>query len=128
MNYYRTAILLAIGLFLLWSAARRMRRLQLKERHAIVLILTAIPFLILAVWPDLIGRLSLALGIHYSTVLLAGVSLFFMLIIIELLTIVSTLERRVATLAQMVGILNEKQGLTTRDTPPNESEHDNASS
>lgn len=118
MNIARTVILLVIALFLLVWAARRMRRLKLKERHAIVLILTAIPFLVLAVWPDLIGRVSLLLDIHYSTVLLGAVSLFFLLIILELLSIVSVLERKVSTLAQMVSILNEKQGLVPRQDDP----------
>ncbi len=114
MNLARTVILLVIALYLLVSAARRMRRLQLKERHAIVLMLTAVPFLVLAIWPDLIGRASLWLNIHYTTVLLGAVSLFFLLIILELLSIVSVLERKVSTLAQMVSILNEKQGLVPR--------------
>lgn len=117
MNIARTVILLIIALFLLFSAARRMRRMRLKERHAIVLMLTAIPFLLLAIWPDLIGRASLWLDIHYTTVLLGGVSLFFLLIILELLSIVSVMERKITTLAQMVSILNEKQGLVPREDP-----------
>lgn len=118
MNPYRTAILLAIGAFLIFTVVRRMRHMQLKERHAIVLILTAVPFGVLAVWPDLIRRCCEMMDIHYSTVLLAGVSLFFLLIILELLSLVSTMERRISTLAQMVSILNERQGLVERDSTP----------
>ncbi|MHC4419666.1 MAG: DUF2304 domain-containing protein [Planctomycetota bacterium] len=118
MNPYRTVILLALGAFLVYTVARRMRRMRLKERHAIVLILTAVPFGVLAVWPDLINWLCGIMDIHYSTVLLAGVSLFFLLIVLELLSLVSVMERRISTLAQMVSILNERQGLVGRDVTP----------
>ena len=117
MNIFRTAILLVIAAFLLWTAVHRMRRMQLKERHAIVLMLTAVPFLVLAVWPDLIGEMSDMMGIHYSTVLLLGMGVFFMLVVFELLSIVSGLERKVSTLAQMVSILNEREGLVPRRDP-----------
>lgn len=46
--------------------------------------------------------------------MLLSVSVFLILIIFELLTIVSVLDRKVTTLAQMVGILMEHQKLVDR--------------
>jgi len=105
----RSAILLAVSATLLLLVVRRMRRQKLKERHALMFIFIAIPFLILAVWPVAIDLVSDLLGISTYTVMLLGVSVFLILLIFELLTIVSVLDRKVSTLAQMVGILNEKR-------------------
>ena len=110
----RPAILLAVSATLLLLVVRRMRQQKLKERHALVFIFISIPFFILAIWPDAIARLSEALGISTYTVMLLGVSVFLILLIFELLTIVSVLDRRISTLAQMVGILNEKLRLIER--------------
>ena len=110
----RPAILFAVGATLLLMVVRRMRQQKLKERHALVFIFTSIPFLILAIWPDAIELLSDVLGISMSTVMLLGVSVFLILLIFELLTIVSVMDRKISTLAQMVGILNEKMRLIER--------------
>ncbi len=117
----RPVILLTIGATLLFLVVRRMRHQRLKERHALMFIFTAIPFMVLAIWPDGVRMLAVALGIANSTAMLLGVSVFLVLLIFELLTIVSVLDRRVSTLAQMVGILNEKLQLIERrqaDQPP----------
>ena len=46
----------------------------------------------------------------------------FLLIVLELLSLVSVMERRISTLAQMVSILNERQGLVERDAAPESAE------
>jgi len=46
--------------------------------------------------------------------MLFGVSVFLILIVFELLTIVSVQDRKITTLAQMVGILMEHQKLVDR--------------
>jgi len=115
MNIARTLILLGVALFLLLSVVRRMRRLEIKERHALVLLLVSLPFLVFAVWPSLMGWVADTLAIEHGTVMLAAVSCFFIIMIIELLSIVSTLERKVSVLAQMIAVLNDKQGLVGRE-------------
>jgi len=119
----RPVILLAISGTLLLLVVRRMRSQRLKERHALVFIFMAIPFLILAVWPVVIERVSEWLGISTYTVMLLGVSVFLILMIFELLTIVSVLDRKISTLAQMVGILNEKLQLMERRRDGDLSDH-----
>ncbi len=63
----------------------------------------------LAVWPRLLEKVSLWLEIDYRTIMLFCVSTFLFIIVFELLSIVSVQDNRIATLAQMVGILTEKQ-------------------
>jgi hypothetical protein len=91
-------------------AIRRLRAYRLKERHMILFVLTGLPFLGLALWPDAIGSLAKLLNIQYFTLALLCVTAFLILMVFELLTIVSSQDRKISTLAQMVGIMMEKQG------------------
>ena len=109
-------ILICFGATVLIVAVRRMRSYRLKERHMILFLLTGLPFLLLAVWPSAIGWVGHKLGVQYQTVSLLCVAAFFILVIFELLTIVSLQDRKIATLAQIVGILMEKHGMGDRPT------------
>jgi hypothetical protein len=118
------ALLLAFGATLLILAIRRLRQYKLKERHTLLFLFTGMPFLALAVWPNGLGWLALRMGIEYSSLALLLVAAFLILMVFELLTIVSLQDRRIATLAQIVGIMMEKNGLNDRElanrpnTPP----------
>jgi len=103
-----TLILLAIGNTLLLMAIRSLRVQRLNERHALLFVAVGVPFLALAVWPDAIGWLAGRLGIEYQTVLLLAVTTFFLVMNFNLLSIVSVQERRITSLAQMVGIMAQK--------------------
>jgi len=110
----RRIILLAFGLTVLLMAVRRLRHYRLKERHALFFLITGLPFLLLAFWQDAIGWLAIQLGIAYQTVALMCVSAFLLLMVFELLTIVSLQDRKISTLAQIVGIMMEKHGMCDR--------------
>jgi len=114
---FKTIILVFIGLSLLLMAVRRLRVYRLKERHAMVFLFTGLPFLALAAWQDAIGWMALRIGIDYHTLALMIVVIGFLLMIIELLTIVSLQDRKIATLAQIVGIMMEKHGMSDRNVP-----------
>jgi hypothetical protein len=73
---------------------------------------TGLPFLVLAVWPAGVGWLALRLHVEYHTVPVLCIAAFLILMVFELLTIVSLQDRKIATLAQIVGILMEKQGMS----------------
>jgi hypothetical protein len=114
-------ILLCFGLTVLTMAVRRLRAYRLKERHMLLFAFTGLPFLILAVWPRGIGWLALKLQIEYQTVSLLCLAAFLILMVFELLTIVSLQDRKISTLAQIVGILMEKHGMSDRfpaENPP----------
>jgi Uncharacterized conserved protein (DUF2304) len=110
----RSTILLIFGLSLLLLAVRRLRVYQLKERHALVFLFLGMPFLLLAARQDAVGWVATKLGIQYQTVALLCLAAFLSLMVFELLTIVSLQDRRIATLAQIVGIMMEKHGMSDR--------------
>ena len=105
----RPVLMFLVGAMFLLLAIRRLRQYKLKERYALVFMLLGLPFFVLAAWPNLIGEISEHLGIAYETVALATVSIFLLLLIFELLTIVSRLDRKISVLAQYMGILMERQ-------------------
>ena len=110
----RSLILVAFGGSLLLLAVRRLRQYKLKERYALLFLGAGLPFVILALWPNLIVRLSDLLHISINSVMLLCVSVFFFFILIELFSIISQQDRKITTLAQMVGILMERQNLIDR--------------
>lgn len=121
----RSIILAIFGGSLLLLAIRRLKQFKLKERFTLLFLLLGLPFLVLAIWPDAIEFLARKTNIEQKTVMLLCVSIFVFLIIFELLTIVSVQDRKITTLAQMVGILMEHQklvdrqhdGITPKDEP-----------
>ena len=112
MIIIRNLIVLVLGATILLMAIRSLRAGRLKERYALIFVLTGLPFLVLALWRDGVGYIANILDIDYRTLALIGVTTFFMLMIFKLLSIVSVQERRITTLAQHVGILMQKQGIT----------------
>lgn len=104
------------SLFLL--AVLRLRRYRLKERYALVFLLLGMPFLFLAAAPNGVAQVARLLDIDYRTVALLCVTIFFLLTVFELLTIVSTQDQKITTLAQLVGILMEKQKLSEPEHRP----------
>ncbi len=109
---------MAFGGTLLLLAVRRLRTYKLRERYALLFVLIGLPFLGLAFWPNGVGWMAEKLKIQYNTLALIGVSVFLFLVVFELLTIVSVQERKITTLAQLVGILMEKQKLVEREHVP----------
>ncbi len=88
---------------------RRLSKYRLKERYTLVFLFIGLPFLALAFWPDAITYLAHELGIQNHTLIILCVCAFFLIIILELLTIVSIQDRKIANLAQLVGILMSDQ-------------------
>jgi hypothetical protein len=114
MTLFRSLILILFAGTMLLLTARRLSQYKLKERYALVFFFIGLPFLGLALWPSAMGLLANELHIDYRTLTLLFVSAFFLLMILELLSIVSQQDRKITTLAQMVGILMEKQQLVDR--------------
>ncbi len=112
---FRSTILLIFGGTLLVLAVRRLRQFKLKERYSLIFLVLGLPFLVLSIWPKGVEHLARVTGIEQGTVMLLCVSVFLILMVFELLTIVSVQDRRITTLAQMVGILMEQQKLVDRE-------------
>jgi hypothetical protein len=109
MNLLPSLILLTAGGSLLLLTVRRLSQYKLKERYALIFLFTGLPFLVLAMFPDAMGKLAVWISIDYRTLTLLFISAFLLLMVFELLSIVSQQDRKITTLAQMVGILMEKQ-------------------
>jgi small-conductance mechanosensitive channel len=107
-------ILLCFGTTVLLVAVRRMRTYRLKERHVLMFILTGLPFLALSIWPAGLWWISQRLHIDYHTISMLCIAAFLILVIFEMLTIISLQDRKISTLAQIVGIMMEKEGITDR--------------
>jgi hypothetical protein len=100
---------LVFGVSLLLLAVRRLRQYRLKERYTLLFFLIAAPMLGLSLWPDAVAYIAHKMHIEYGTVALLGVTALFSILILELLSIVSVQDRKINTLAQLVGILMERQ-------------------
>jgi ABC-type branched-subunit amino acid transport system permease subunit len=107
-------ILLIFGATVVMLAVRRLRVYRLKERHVLMFVFLGLPFLALAIWPAAVGWVAERLNINYQSVALICLAAFLVLTIFELLSIISSQDRKIATLAQIVGIMMEKQGITDR--------------
>jgi hypothetical protein len=104
----RSIILLLFGFTVFYLALRSLRAHRLKERYVLLLLLVGAPFVVLSFWPDAIVWISDKLSIEKPTVLVLALAGFVVLIVFELLSIVSVQERKIATLSQMVGLLNKE--------------------
>ena len=120
MDLARSLFLIAFGGGLLVLALRRLRTYRLKERYAVLFMLIGLPFVGLAFWQDAVGWMAERLHIQYNTLALICVSVFLFLAVFELLTIVSVQDQKITALAQLVGILMEKQKLAEPEHRPEE--------
>ena len=109
-------VLLCFGITVLIVAVRRMRTYRLKERHMLMFIFTGLPFFALAIWPAGLYWISKRMHIDYNAVAMLCIAAFLILVIFEMLTIISLQDRKISTLAQIVGIMMEKDGITGK--PP----------
>ena len=106
---FRSLLLILFGGTLLLLTIKRLSQSKLKERYALIFLFMGFTFLGLALWPDAMGTLANWVHIEYRTLSLMFVAAFLLMMVLELLSIVSQQDRKITTLAQMVGILMEKQ-------------------
>lgn len=109
---------MGFGGILLLLAVLRLRRYRLKERYALLFVLIGLPFLGLALWPDAVWWIANKLNIQYTTFALICVSFFLFLVVFELLSIVSVQDQKITALAQLVGILMEREKLADPEHRP----------
>lgn len=120
--HVRTLVLLSLAIGLLFLALRSLRAGRLKERYVLLFVFTGVPFLVFALWPDLIVWASQTLQIEKATLLVMCVATYFILTTFELLSILSVQDRKLATLGQTVAILAAERDAIARaaaapDTP-----------
>ena len=110
MIHPRTFILVGFAVLMIFMTLRSLRAQRLKERYVLLFLLTGLPFLVLGFWPDGIVRLQDLLRIEKPTLLALCIATYFLLTTFELLSIVSVQERKIDSLAQIVGIMQHEHG------------------
>jgi hypothetical protein len=102
------------------------RRRRLKEEYSVLWVLTSLVLLVLAVWYELLVKITDTIGavLPTSTLFFFGL-IFALLMLLHFSVRVSALERRVTMLIQEVGLMNvtasepdelEPVELTSEDT------------
>jgi hypothetical protein len=110
MTYALSTILAsAASIILLLAVLELVRRRRLREKYALLWILTAIVLLILSLWRGLVDSIAIALGISYGPLITIAVgALFVLVVLLHYSTVISALTDRSAVLAQQVAMLEER--------------------
>ena len=91
------------------SVLELVRRRRLRERYALLWILTAVVLLILSVWRGAVSGIATALGVSYGpTVLFAVGALFILVVLLHYSTVISALTDRTVVLAQKIASLEQR--------------------
>ena len=106
------------SLVLLFGVLELVRRRRLREKYALLWILTAIVLLILSVWRGAVSGIATALGVSYGpTVLFAVGALFILVVLLHYSTVISALTDRTVTLAQKIASLEQRIDELERRSP-----------
>ena len=104
-----TILASAASIILLLAVLELVRRRRLREKYALLWILTAIVLLILSLWRGLVDSAAIALGISYGPLITIAVgALFVLVVLLHYSTVISALTDRSAVLAQQVAMLEER--------------------
>ena len=94
---------------LLVAVLELVRRRRLREKYALLWILTAIVLLVLSVWRDAVSTIASTLGVSYGpTVLFAVGALFVLIVLLHYSTVISALTDRTVVLAQWMAQLEQR--------------------
>jgi hypothetical protein len=97
------------SLVLLIAVLELVRRRRLREKYALLWILTAIVLLVLSVWRGAVTSIATTLGVSYGpTVLFAVGALFVLVVLLHYSTVISALTDRTVVLAQKVASLEQR--------------------
>jgi hypothetical protein len=97
------------SLILLFGVLELVRRRRLREKYALLWILTAVVLLILSVWRGAVSGIATALGVSYGpTVLFAVGALFILVVLLHYSTVISALTDRTVVLAQKIASLEQR--------------------
>jgi hypothetical protein len=104
------------ALLLLLSVLELVRRRRLREKYALLWIVTAVILLILSVWRGAVSSIAGLLGVSYGPAVIFAVgALFVLIVLLHYSTVISALTDRSVVLAQRIAILEERIGALERD-------------
>lgn len=112
MTPFRVSIFAVIACVLLLIVILELiRSRRLRERYALLWLLTAVVLLVLSAWRGLLGSLADAVGIYYppSALFVLG-SLFILCVLLHYSTVISRLSDQNTILAQRLALLEAELG------------------
>jgi|GEM_PF-324527 len=98
------------SLILLGFVLEMVRRRRLKEEYTVLWVLTAVAFIVLAIWTNLLQELTHAIGAfsEASTLYFFGI-IFVILVLLHFSLRVSSLERKLLSLIQELALLSAQR-------------------
>jgi hypothetical protein len=119
MTPFRVSIVAALAsLLLLLVVLELIRSRRLRERYALLWVLTAVVLLVFSLWRGGLGRVASTIGVAYPpTALLAIGSLFILVVLLHYSTVISRLSDQNTILAQKLALL-ENRVAEERAEPP----------
>lgn len=122
MTPLRVSVAAAVAsVLLLLAVLELIRSGRLRERYALLWLLTGVVMLVLAVWDGALVGLADAVGIAYPpSALFVLVSLFLLLVLLHYSTVISKLSDENRILAQRLALLENRvtDALPTEHRPP----------
>jgi hypothetical protein len=122
MTPVRVSVIAAIAsILMLLVVLELIRSNRLRERYALLWLLTGVIMLVLAVWDGALVELADLVGIAYPpSALFVLISLFLLLVLLHYSTVISKLSDENRILAQRLALLENRLGTSTAE------EHDRA--
>jgi hypothetical protein len=97
------------SLTLLVAVLELVRRRRLREKYALLWIVTSVVLLVLSVWRDAVDQIAGLVGVSYAPAIIFAIAVLFILVVLlHYSTVVSTLADRTVTLSQQNAILSER--------------------
>jgi len=104
------------SLLLLLGVLELVRRRRLREKYALLWIVTAVVLLVLSVWRGAVSSIAGVLGVSYGPAVIFAVgALFVLIVLLHYSTVISALTDRTVILAQRVAILEQRIGELERE-------------
>jgi hypothetical protein len=98
----------AVSVLLLGIVFELIRRGRLREKYALLWLLSGVVIAIFSIFPNLLGIISKMMGLYYLTALFVISFLFLLLIVLHFSTVLSWLSDKNKELAQELSILDFK--------------------
>jgi hypothetical protein len=118
MTPWRVSILGAVAAIVLLAIVFELiRRRRLRERYALLWLLTGLVMLALSLWRDGLNTIAGWLGVteYPPAVLFAAATLFIIVVLLHYSTVISKLADRNTILAQRVALLEERLAEASED-------------
>jgi len=97
------------SLLLLLAVLELVRRRRLREKYALLWLLTAVVLLILSIWRGAVDSIASLVGVGYAPAIIFAIAFLFVLVVLlHYSTVVSNLADRTVWLTQQIALLEQR--------------------